>query len=179
MGQLAVRALGLGLCPPHPTCPPTPGQAHCRRLVLMSTQTVGTLEEQCWWNLYPQVWQRKPWNRNLRQKSQKARLKNVFRTCRHRAETVDAWSGTLPPRARSAPALYPALTKLCMVRGTSSRTSTMSSSPSRGAMAVSQAVTVFRLQKAWKGVSGTVDRGHGGEWNPQKSLQAHHPWSNR
>jgi hypothetical protein len=41
--------------------------------------------------------------------------------------------------------LLAALTKLCMVRGTSSRTSTMSSSPSRGAMAVSQAVTVFRL----------------------------------
>lgn len=34
----------------------------------------------------------------------------------------------------------------------------MSSSPSRGAMAVSQAVTVFRLQMAWKGMSDNVDR---------------------
>ena len=46
----------------------------------------------------------------------------------------------------------------------------MSSSPSRGAMAVSQAVTVFRLQKAWKGVSGKVARGHKEEGNPPKVL---------
>ena len=42
----------------------------------------------------------------------------------------------------------------------------MSSSPSRGAMAVSQAVTVFRLQESWKGVSGRVDRGPGKTENP-------------
>lgn len=55
----------------------------------------------------------------------------------------------------------------------------MSSSPSRGAMAVSQAVTVFRLQKAWKGVSGRVDGAMGKKGTPQKSLQACHPCNNR
>lgn len=50
-----------------------------------------------------------------------------------------------------------ALTKLCMVSGTSSRTSTMSSSPSRGAMAVSQAVTVFLLKGVWERTNRMVD----------------------
>lgn len=90
---------------------------------------------------------------------------------------VKAWSRTPTPSPGSTPAIQPALTKLCMVSGTSSRTSTMSSSPSRGAMAVSQAVTVFRLQEAWKGVSGRVDRDHGEAGNPHKSLQAYYPWS--
>lgn len=39
-----------------------------------------------------------------------------------------------------------ALTKLCIVRGISSRTSTRSSSPTRGVISVSQSVNLFRLQ---------------------------------
>lgn len=43
------------------------------------------------------------------------------------------------------------LTKLCIVRGISSRTSTRSSSPTRGVMSVSQSVNLFRLQNRQKG----------------------------
>lgn len=43
------------------------------------------------------------------------------------------------------------LTKLCIVRGMSSRTSTSSSSPTRGVISVSQSVNLFRLQTRQKG----------------------------
>lgn len=43
------------------------------------------------------------------------------------------------------------LTKLCMVRGMSSRTSTSSSSPTRGVISVSQSVNLFRLRNRQTG----------------------------
>lgn len=42
---------------------------------------------------------------------------------------------------------FPGLTKLCIVSGTSSRTSTESSAPSRLTRSVSQSVMIFRLYK--------------------------------
>lgn len=74
-------------------------------------QSDGTLTEQRWWNLYPQVLQTKPWKSNFRQLSQKAREKNVL------------------------------LMKLCdmeVVIGNFSFSSTIISSPSNRAMSWSQ-----------------------------------------
>lgn len=58
------------------------------------THMSGTSVLQRWWNLQPQVWQRKPWNSSFRQKSQKASVKKVFLTCRGRQrqlEVVQGW----------------------------------------------------------------------------------------
>lgn len=49
-------------------------------MLLQSTHMVGTLVLQCSWNLYPHVWQRKPFRRNFWHMSQYANFRNVFLT---------------------------------------------------------------------------------------------------
>jgi hypothetical protein len=73
----------------------------------------------------------------------------------------------------ASPTIPIRLTKLCMVSGTSSRTSTMSSSPSRGAMAVSQAVTVFLLQEVWERMRAMIHWDHSRQGSSQSSSQSH------
>lgn len=46
---------------------------------------------------------------------------------------------------------FQTLTKLCMVRGMSSRTSTSSSSPTKGVMSVFQSVSLLRLEQRGRG----------------------------
>lgn len=120
------------------------------------THMSGTSVLQRWWNLQPQVWQRKPWNSSFRQKSQKASVKKVFLTCRGRQrqlEVVQGWyqevlGGFGVVLGGPGVVLGPlTLTKLCVVRGTFSRTSTWSSSPVSHEMSVSQPIGFFSLRK--------------------------------
>lgn len=59
-----------------------PGGTHCWYMLLVMRWScwhrVGTPTEQRWWKRYPHVRQTNPWNRSLRQLSQKAREKNVL-----------------------------------------------------------------------------------------------------